>query len=115
MHAPAPTLLDLMEGQRRRERGMALASAAQETSSPGFAEQAYAAIVTLARTQEFIFVDDLLGMVAEPEHYNAWGAVWARAQRRGVIERTAQTRISTQPKKQGHRYFLYRSKIYQPA
>lgn len=109
----ATPLLDLMEGQRRAERGMSLAGSGDDAAREQFRTQAAAAIVTLARTQEFIFVDDLVGMIeVDPPHFNCWGGVWRAAIKRGWIERTTQMRPTAQPKKASHNYPVYRSKLF---
>lgn len=100
------------EAERRRDRGMALAAEAQERARHGWGQIAYEALIALARRQELIHVDDIVPLVAPPEHPNAWGAVWLRALRAGVIEHTGQMRVSRQPQKHLHRYPLYRSRIY---
>lgn len=112
----ATTLLDLMEGRRRAERGMEAAGSTQPDARETFRDEAYTAIATLARTQEFIFVDDLVGALSvEPPHPNCWGGVWRQAIDRKLIERTSMVRPTAQPKKNHHNYPVYRSLVFNPA
>lgn len=107
-------LLDLMEGRRRAERGMSLAGSGDAAAREAFRQQAMAAIITLARTQEFLFVDDLVGMLTvDPPHFNCWGGVWQRAMKDGVVEKTDRFRKTAQPSKHAHEYRIYKSKLYQ--
>lgn len=106
---------DLREaGKRLRDNGMALASDAQERVEIGWAELAYMAILSVARMKETVHVDDVRAIFShEPHHHNAWGAVWMRAIRDGVIERTGTVRPSIDPKKHKHQYAVYRSLVQQ--
>ncbi len=107
------TLFDWADGAARRDRGMALASGAQEREAPGWAERAYAHLEALSLTREFVYTDDLLAVFPErPAHPNAYGAVWQRAIRNGLLSRTGMMRESRDPKKHRHNYPLYRSEIY---
>lgn len=100
------------EGQRRREAGMALASGAQERKHRHWSDQAYAAIRAIATRQDEVFVDDVLGAFAlVPDHPNAWGHVWQRALRDGLIAHSGRIRPSADPKKHKHQYPVYRSLI----
>lgn len=113
MLAPATTLLDLMEGQRRADRGMALAGSGNDDAREKFRAEASAAIVTLARTQEFVFVDDLVGMLSvNPPDPNCWGGVWLRAIKDRLIEKTEKRRRTAQPGKHAHEYPIYRSRLF---
>ena len=100
-----------------RDTGMALASEAQEAKTPGFSAHAYAAIVLVARRQPTVHVDDVLATCeAQPEHANAWGAVWARAIRDGVIRRSGEVRLCrSDPRKHRHAYPVYKSSLYRKA
>ncbi len=110
------TLFDWADGARRRDAGMALASEAQEHDAPGWAARAYAAIVVVASHQPTVHVDDVLRIFREqPAHFNAWGAVWKRAIREGVISRTGMIRECRDRKKHRHLSPLYRSEIFDPA
>lgn len=104
--------VDAREAERRRDRGMALAAEAQERARHAWSQAAYETLIRLAQRQEFIHVDDLVPLCPPPEHPNAWGAVWQRALRTGVIERSGQMRASYQPQKHLHRYPVYRSRIF---
>jgi hypothetical protein len=109
--------MDLVElAEHLRDRGMTLASNAEAFHRPEFAEVAYGAICAVARRQPTVHVDDVLRQcLIEPDHPNAFGAVWMRAIRDGVIERTGQYRKSTDPKKHAHVYPVYRSLILMRA
>jgi hypothetical protein len=86
----------------------AIVSEAQERAAPGWAERAYRAIVTVARNQLLVHVDDVLAFFCEPpEHPNPWGSVWQRAIRDGVITRTGMLRESCDRRKHRHQYPVY--------
>jgi hypothetical protein len=96
--------------ERLRDRGMGLAADAQDRTIPNWSALAYMAILAVARMQETVHVDDVKAIFPhEPHHFNAWGAVWMRAIKDGVIERTGAMRPSTDPRKHKHQYALYRS------
>lgn len=99
------------EAQRRRDRGMQLAANAQ---GQRWADIAYAAIERIARRQVHVHIDDVLRAgVPQPEHPNAWGGPWMRAIRRGVIQRSNQTKPCTVDKrKHAHQYPVYFSRVY---
>lgn len=106
--------LDLFSGSDLRDIGMSLASEAQEDETPGWGERAYAAIVGIAKTQPTVHVDDLLREFREkPRHFNAYGAVWLRAIRDGVITRTGTARPTADRGKHAHVYPIYASNLYQ--
>lgn len=88
-----------------------------EAHGPGFAAAAYEAIQSIAASQASVHIDDVLACgLPQPHHPNAWGAVWMRAIRAGLIERTDETRACTRdPKKHAHRYPVYRSLAFQVA
>jgi hypothetical protein len=95
-----------------RDAGMDLARFAQDDKSPGWSDEAYAAIVSIARRQPTVHVDDVLrAFSARPVHPNAWGAVWMRAIRDRVIERTGTVRPSSDVGKHKHQYPVYRSLV----
>lgn len=107
--------MDLIElAESLRDRGMSLAADAQEFKTPGFAEAAYAAICSVARRQETVHVDDVLRIChLKPEHPNAWGAVWLRAIRDGVIQRTGTVKpCMSDAAKHKHNYPVYRSLLH---
>lgn len=111
----AADLFSYAEARERRDRGMALAEAAQNRKVPRWSDIAYAAIENVARRQVHVFVDDVLAAgVPEPAHFNSWGPVWKRAIDNGVLQRTNQTRVSADPKKHCHSYPIYFSQIYDP-
>ena len=96
--------------ERLRDRGMARAADAQDRAVIGWSELAYLAILNVARMQETVHTDDVRAIFPhEPDHPNAFGAVWLRAIRDGVIERTGTVRASTDPRKHSHQYPIYRS------
>jgi hypothetical protein len=109
----APDLFTWADGAARRDAGMAAAAAAQERDGAGWAERAYRAIVIVALFKPEVHVDDVLAIFDEaPAHPNAWGAVWARAIRDGVIRRGTAVRESRAPRKHRHCYPVYVSLIW---
>jgi hypothetical protein len=50
-----------------------------------------------------------------PRHPNAWGAVWHRAIRDGVIRRSGEFRESRDPRKHRHCYPVYVSQLQTQA
>ncbi len=82
--------------------------------SPRFADAAYAAIERIARRQLVLFTDDLTAELGDvkPQHPNAFGAVWMKAIRAGLIQRTAETRASADPAKHAHQYPIYFSLVF---
>ena len=106
--------MDLVElADHLRDVGMSLAARAEDFTQPDFATAAYVAIRAVALRQELLYVDDIRRQcLLEPSHFNAWGPVWMRAIRDGLIERTGQYRKSTDPKKHAHQYPVYRSLLF---
>jgi len=103
-------LFSWADGAALRNTGMAIAREAQERAAPGWAERAYQAIVGVARFRPTVHVDDVLAVFGEPpEHPNAWGSVWQRAIRDGVITPTGMLRESRDRRKHRHQYPVYRS------
>jgi len=96
-----------------RDDGMSRAADAQERERP-FKDEAYAAILRVATRQPEVFVDDVLRECpARPEHSNAWGSVWQRAIRAGVIARTGRVApCRTDAGKHCHQYPIYRSNLF---
>jgi hypothetical protein len=105
-----------IEARALRDAGLAQAQA----HAPKFADLAYAAIERVARRQVHVHIDDVLTAIATsglpvPNHPNVWGAVWARAIRAKLIQRTNQVKPCTaDPKKHAHQYPVYFSLIYDP-
>jgi hypothetical protein len=103
--------------QARRDAGMAQAEA---NARPDFSAAAFAAIERVARQQVHVHIDAVLAAMAvtgapAPHHPNAWGPVWLRAIRSGIIQRTTETRpCQSDPKKNAHRYPVYFSLIFDP-
>lgn len=105
-------VVDLVElAEELRNRGMTLAANAQDQKEPEWADEAFKAIVTAARCNSKVHVDDVWPKVAPPHHHNAWGAVWMRAIKARVIEKTSERRHSIAPRKHKHEYPVYRSLI----
>lgn len=107
--------MDLVQlAEELRDRGMSLASRAQEARTPGWHELAYQAIVAIARRSPVVHIDIVLAeFTLRPTHANAWGSVWMRAIRKRVIERTGQMLpCTTDARKHKHLYPVYRSLIY---
>jgi hypothetical protein len=107
-------LFDWREGAALRDRGMALAEAAQERKAPGWSDRAYAAIDHVAHAQPTVHIDPVRQVFREepPTHPRAWGAVWTRAIKAGLIEPTGMVSKTTDPRKHGHPCPVYRSLVY---
>lgn len=110
--------MNLFEAADRREQagrlraeGQSLAIHAQEAKSPGWSEKIYAEIVRIARSKEFVHVNDLLGF-EEPEHPNAYGPIWQRLIADKVLEWTSTFQRCVDPKKRGRQSPVYRSLIW---
>jgi hypothetical protein len=112
----ADDLFSWADGAALRDTGMAIAREAQERDAPGWTERAYAVIYSVARRQPEVHVDDVLAIFREqPAHPNAWGSVWQRAVRDGVISRTGRLRETQDRRKHRHQYPVYRSEIFGEA
>lgn len=98
-------------GANLRDEGMAAAAEAQDRASAMWTERAYRAIVAVARKQSTVHVDDVLVEFHDiPTHPNAWGQVWRRALKSGVLgDDVVGMRTSDDPLKHRHRYPVYRS------
>jgi hypothetical protein len=98
----------------RRDAGMAEAEFAEVFNNPDFGEAAYAAIRHVARRQCEVHVDDILRFCkTRPSHPNAWGAVWMRAIKDGVIVRTGRVKpCLSDPAKHKHQYPVYQSGLF---
>jgi len=108
-------LFDWANGPALRDQGMAIAAHAQERDAPGWSGRAYAAIMIVARSQPTVHVDDVLKIFTEhPSHFNAWGSVWQRAIKDGILARSGQFRQTRHGKKHSHQYPVYLSLIYIP-
>jgi len=105
-------LVDLAEDLK--QRGMFLASAAQEFVSPLWSERAFHALKALARMQATVHADDMARAFTEkPSHPNAFGAVWQRAIRERVITHSGRVKACTvDPGKHKHQSPVYLSLIY---
>lgn len=108
------TLDDYAQAVEARDAGMALAELAETMVQPDFSEAAYAAICHVARRQSELHVDDVLRFCkVRPSHPNAWGAVWMRAIKDGVILRTGTVRpCLSDPLKHKHQYPVYASGVF---
>jgi hypothetical protein len=106
-------LFTFAEAKARRDVGMERAAGAQGHC---WAALAYQAIKTAALRQPHVHVDDILAQnIPQPEHPNAWGAVWMRAIRNGIIQHSNQSRpCKTDKRKHAHRYPVYFSRIHDP-
>lgn len=98
----------------RRDAGMTEAAFAEVFSNPDFGEAAYAAICHVARRQCEVHVDDVLRFFKmKPAHHNAWGSVYMRAIRDGVLIKTGMVRPCTvDPLKHKHSSPVYRSGLF---
>lgn len=112
---PAPNLFEYAErAAQLRDAGMSLARIAQDDKAPEWSGLAYEAILRVARANETVHVDNVLTIFKlAPHHPNAWGSVWMRAIKAGVIERTGLVRpCLTDTGKHKHQYPIYRSRVY---
>lgn len=107
-------LFEMAAALRARDIGMVEAEFAETLVNPDFSEIAYAAICRAARSQCEVHVDDVLAICkVKPSHPNAWGAVWMRAIKDGVIERTGRVRpCLSDAGKHKHQYPVYRSGLF---
>jgi hypothetical protein len=94
--------------------GMSRAAEAEERRHPGFQAAAVELIRSIAAKQQSVHIDDVLtASELRPHHPNAWGAVWSRAIREGIIAKTGQRRrCRTDAGKHAHDYPVYRSLIW---
>lgn len=101
-------------GAELRDDGMALAEIGQMLVSPSWGDRAYAAIYQLAKKQEEVHVDDVLAVFTDrPSHPNAWGQVYTKLIKRGVIARSGRSApCRSDPNKRAHVYPIYSSLIY---
>ncbi|MCK1541424.1 hypothetical protein IVB12_05385 [Bradyrhizobium sp. 179] len=101
------------QAMQARDIGMIEAEFAEALVSD-FGEVAYAAICHVARRQAEVHVDDVLRFCkVKPSHPNAWGAVWMRAIKDGVIARTGRVRpCLSDPGKHKHQYPIYASGVF---
>lgn len=104
----------LTDARARRDAGMEAAAEAEDRRQPAFAVAAYAAILSVATRQATVHVDDVLTACAvRPTSPNAWGSVWKRAIREGVIVKTGRTRpCATDRRKNCHEYPVYASGLF---
>ena len=121
MTTPPPTttqlsLFDLDAGRTRRDAGMQRAAENAEGAEPGWADYALGLLRSLCERQPTVHVDDLSAICErQPASPNAWGAVWQRARRRGLIAKTGHERPTRLPGKHAHSMPIYRSLVYRQA
>lgn len=109
---PLPTQLPLLEptGAHLRDAGVAAAEKAQDKADPVWKELAYAALLRVAERQAWVHRDDVAAECGlSPHHPNAWGAIWMKALRAGVLVDKGRSRKTTDKGKHVHRYPLYYS------
>lgn len=108
---PMAALLDSVTEEDKKQAGMERAAAGE---GPEWRDYAYSCLEALAKRQRTLFVDDLYAACDWlPRNPNAWGSVWARAKREGLIEKTGQMRPSRLPGKHAHEYVVYRSLVWE--
>src|SRR4051794_26046745 len=97
-----------------KRAGMERAALAEERKHPGFQSAAVELIRSIAEKQLSVHIDDVLAACElRPHHPNAWGAVWSRAIREGIIAKTGQRRrCKFDAGKHAHDYPVYRSLIW---
>ena len=82
-------------------------------ADPAWREFAFLALRGLAQQQREVHVDDLYAACGwHPPRPNAWGAVWQRAIREGVLQKTGRSRVTRLPEKHAHDYPVYRSLLF---
>jgi hypothetical protein len=110
-----------LSAESARDAGMSRATEAQKRKSANWIESAYQAIKYVAITQETVHVDDVAkvidGWLPEPDHPNAWGSVWRKAMRQGLIARTGEvkgagTSFPAHAHKHARAYPIYRSLVF---
>lgn len=75
------------EGERRKTEGMARAKGAQDDEDPGWGDEAVSAIERTARMYEYFDPDNVRERgIREPRNPHAWGSVYQKARRLGLIE-----------------------------
>lgn len=97
-----------------RDDGMAAAADAEARVQPEYAAQLAAAIVTVAKRQATVHIDDVQPLVTvQPYHANAAGPVWRRAILDKIIVATGRTRpCRVDPRKHLHNSPVYRSTLF---
>lgn len=104
------SLFDLDAGRHQRDIGCERVLSASERWRAG----AMAAIERLAQTtREFTSDDVRAAITEEPQHFNAFGALFLSAAKRGWIERTGRTAISKRVAAHAHSNPVWASKIFQ--
>ena len=97
-------------GAELRDAGVAAAQRAQDKADPVWKELAYAALLRVAERQAWVHRDDVAAECGlSPHHANAWGAVWLKAVKAGVLVDKGRSRRTTDPGKHAHRYPLWYS------
>jgi hypothetical protein len=104
------------EGAELRDRGMAIAEAAQERDDPGARHRKLEDLRAIALRQPTVHFNDLYAVNTEKlSHPNAMGAIWREASHpsRGFLAMTDETRHCADPLKHAHRSPVYQSLIYE--
>jgi len=97
-------------GAELRDAGVAAAQRAQDKADPVWKELAYAALLRVAERQAWVHRDDVAAECGlSPHHANAWGAVWLKAVKQGVLVDKGRSRRTTDPGKHAHKYTLWYS------
>jgi hypothetical protein len=97
-------------GEQRRDAGVAAAAKAQDKADPLWKELAYAALLRVAERQAWVHRDDVAKECGlSPHHPNAWGAVWLKAVKAGVLVDKGRSRKTTDPTKHAHKMTLWYS------
>jgi len=106
------------EGRQLAKEGAERATEHAEKVDPGWKKEAYSVIYGIAQQNEFLNADDVWKGakrwgLPEPPDNRAWGSIWVRAKRAGVVEKTG--RFTTTKRPVAHRMDIpiYRSLIYQ--
>jgi hypothetical protein len=97
-------------GAELRDAGVAAAARAQDKADPVWKELAYAALLRVAERQAWVHRDDVAAECGlSPHSANAWGAVWLKAVRQGVLVDRGRSRRTADPRKHAHKYTLWYS------
>lgn len=102
------TLFDRDEAIARRDQGI------ERVDRAPWKDRAFAALVRVARHQRELTADDVRAVdgLEDPHHPNAWGAVFMRAVRTGVIVNTGRTVNSDRPDAHRRRIPVYGSGVF---
>lgn len=102
-------------GEQLVQEGISRATEAQARKNLMWMVRAYNTILTVARTQSTVHIDDIYSIFDEKgDHPHAWGGLWRKAVKDGVIESTGMYRKTVVRAKEHHASIspVYRSLLY---